>query len=276
MIKIKLKDDFDLGKIVRFRPFLFFAQDVPERVMLLDSGPARLSFSQERADGVQSGGRRAGGGTLLVSADRELEKAEERALSEKLSFCLGAQEDLSAFYSMAREDPVLSRFRKEIQGNRLLSAPTDFEALASIICSQNVSFGQYKRMTQRVIAAYGFFPLCLDVLGRPELLGSCGLGYRKQYVLNAAKFFSGGGDSSGIIGIKGVGKYSRDIFELFQKRNYSSFYFDSLILKIIREEYGEKVETESEARDFAGKQWGGYAGLAEVCLQKFLRDNKKV
>jgi len=65
--------------------------------------------------------------------------------------------------------------------------------------------------------------------------------------------------------IKGIGKYSIGLFEIFQKRDYEAFYVDCLTEKIMRENYGIKSGYERASR----KLWGRYRGLAEAFLQRF-------
>ena len=65
--------------------------------------------------------------------------------------------------------------------------------------------------------------------------------------------------------IKGIGKYSINLFRIFQLRDYSSFYVDCLIEKIFREEYG----IEGDLEKISTKLFSNYRGLAEAYLQRF-------
>ena len=62
------------------------------------------------------------------------------------------------------------------------------------------------------------------------------------------------------------------LFRLFQKRDYSTFYVDTLIKKIFLEDYGANIESDADVRAFARKKFGEFSGLAEIYLQKFLTD----
>lgn len=264
-IVIPLACDFSLDNIVRHKPFFFFFSDKAERAVKVGGKLVTMSFFQE-------------GQRLIVKYDSELDSSEVDFIYERISYCLGTMDELSDLYSICSEDKVLSRFSDKIYGNRLLSAFSDFEALVSIICSQNVSFAQYKAMVLNIVDAYGaglVFPGPLDILADAGLLKGCGVGYRADYIVNIARFMSGKDvvdDVYTLSSVKGIGPYSIDIFMLFQKRQYDFFYVDSLIKKIIREDYGSDLSSDKDIRQFAKNHWGKYKGLCEVYLQKFLND----
>jgi 3-methyladenine DNA glycosylase/8-oxoguanine DNA glycosylase len=255
----RVAPDFDLEKNLRFRPFLLFPDDAPKIGVRLNPGRklVTLELSQKSA-----------GKQVIVAPSRELRPDERTFISSRLAYCLGAREDLSEAYSLCRKDAVLSEHCREIHGLRLFSAFTDFEGLLCILCSHMVSFNQYKKMIQRVCGAYGgAFPNPASVLRNPDALDGCGLGYRKEYVLDAArKCVNGLVVIDELRSIHGVGKYSENIFRLFQLRDYSAFYEDSLTARIARENYGTSIEG-------LRKQWGSkWCGLLEVLAQKFLND----
>ena len=264
-IVIPLAYDFSLDNIVRHKPFFFFFSDKAERAVKVGGKLVTMSFFQEDL-------------RLIVKYDSELDSSEVDFLKKRISYCLGTMDELSDLYSICQEDKVLLRFMDKIRGNRLLSAFSDFEALVSIICSQNVSFAQYKAMVAKIVDAYGsglVFPAPCDVLSDTGLLKGCGVGYRADYIVNIARFMSGKDevdDAYELSSVKGIGPYSIDIFMLFQKRQYDFFYVDSLIKKIIRDDYGSDLLTEKDIRQFAKNHWGKYKGLCEVYLQKFLND----
>ncbi|MEA2003361.1 MAG: hypothetical protein U9O53_00185 [archaeon] len=265
-IVLPLRDDFNLDTIIRHKPFFFFFSERAERVVKLGGKLVTMSFSQE-------------GQRLAVDFDAELDDSEKDLLKERISYCLGTMEDFSDLYMICSDDGVLSGFMDKILGNRLLSAFTDFEALVSIICSQNVSFAQCKAMVLKLVDAYGegkVFPDPCDILADTSLLKSCGVGYRAGFIENIARFMDGKDyvdDGYRLSSVKGIGSYSVDIFMLFQKRRYDFFYVDSLIKKIIRNDYGADIFSDKDIRAFAENHWGRYKGLCEVYLQKLLYDN---
>ncbi|NOQ55870.1 MAG: hypothetical protein GQ477_03620 [Nanohaloarchaea archaeon] len=262
---ISLADDFSLDNIVRHKPFFFFFSDKAERAVKVNGELVTMSFFQE-------------GQELIVRSDSELDSSEIDFIKGRVMHCLGTSESFSDLYTICSDDKILSRFMDKIYGNRLLSAFTDFEALVSIICSQNVSFAQYKQMVAKIVRVYGsgkVFPEPCDILADTGLLKGCGVGYRADYIVNIARFMEGKDtvdDAYSLSSVKGIGPYSIDIFMLFQKRQYDFFYVDSLIKKIIRDDYGSDVLSDKDIRQFAKNHWGKYRGLCEVYLQKFLND----
>lgn len=247
-LKIRARGDFDLGKNLRNRPFLFEINGTLSRVIGVSGRSFRCEISQE-------------GKTVSVAGVPE---GLERETRELVSRALGINEDLSGFYELAERDKILSEFSREIRGLRLFSAPTSWEALFCIILSQMTGFDQYKRMVYSVYSSYGRFPSQGDVLRAPGKLDSCGIGYRKKFVLGCAGKFSGSLEAS----LPGIGKYSERIYRLFALRDFSSYYDDVLIRRILRENYG------GLSLEKFGKRWGAYAGIAEVYLQKFLADTR--
>ena len=265
-IILPLRDDFNLDKIVRHQPFFFFFSGKAERSVKVNGKLVTMSFFQDDQ-------------RLIVDLDARLDKDEIGFLEDRISYCLGTIEDFSDLYMTCKADSILGQFMDNIIGNRLLSAFTDFEALVSIICSQNVSFAQYKAMVAKIVDIYGggkVFPEPCDILADTSLLKRCGVGYRAEYIENVARFMDEKNkvdDAYRLSSVKGIGPYSVDIFMLFQKRRYDFFYVDSLIKKIIRNDYGADIVSDKDIRAFAQNHWGRYKGLCEVYLQKFLYDN---
>jgi len=258
----RVAPDFDLEKNLCFRPFLLFPHDVPKIGVRFMTMNARMIVTLELT-------QKAAGKPVTISANRELGPAARAMISSRLAYCTGAREDLSEAHSLCRKDPVLSKYIHDIQGLRLFSAFNDFEGLLCILCSHMVSFNQYKKMIQRVYDAYGgAFPEPSDVLMNPNALDECGLGYRGDYVINAAKKFEKGFVINDVREVHGVGEYSENIFRLFQMRDYASFYEDSLTARIAKDYYGTDA---AGLKQLWGRKW---CGLLEVFAQKFINDQK--
>ncbi len=261
-----VSDDFNLSNIIRFKPFFFFFGDAPVRTVLYKGKPVLLEFFQD-------------GSYLGMKIDGDVDSEGVEILKERVSYCLGINEEFSDFYTIVRDDKVLNSHYDSIYGNRLLSAFSDFEAAICIICSQNVSFRQYKAMVGKIVDAYGggvTFPEPSRILAHPEKLSGCGVGYRDKFIVDMCKYFRFRDkiDLMRMSEVLGFGPYSMDIFRLFQLREYEYFYVDRLIKKIFRDDYGVELLNDFEVRSFAKKRFGKFAGLSEVYLQKFLCDNR--
>ncbi len=266
-VKIPVADDFNLFNIMKFKPFFFFFGDAPVRTVLYKGKLVGLEFFQDS-------------GFLSVNIDGDVDKKGAGFLKDRIAYCLGIREELSDFYTIVRDDKVLCKHYDAIYGNRLLSAFSDFEAAVSIICSQNVSFRQYKAMVRKIVDAYGegvYFPGPEQILERPDVLSKCcGVGYRDRFIVDMCKCFRfrDKTDLMRMSEVRGFGQYSMDIFRLFQLRDYGYFYVDRLIGKIFRSFYGAELLNDFEVRSFGKRKFGKFAGLAEVYLQKFLCDNR--
>ena len=253
----RIAPDFSLEKTLKFMPFLFFPHNLPKRNVRIGRRILELEFSQKRA----------GGPINIISERKSLRPNEKTHIARRITQCFGLREDLSQAYNLCEKDPVLSKHFDKIYGTRLLSAFTDFEGLLCILCSHLVSFKQYKRMIQKIYESYDYaFPTPSEILKYPGRLEDCGLGYRVEYLLDAARKCGEGLLPKSLREIRGVGKYSEKIFRLFQERDYSSFYEDSLTARIASTEYG----TDSLGLE---NLWGpAFCGLLEVFAQKFLND----
>lgn len=264
--EIAVESDFNLEKIIRYRPFFFFMKSSPQSAVIVGDNVINLDLSQEKE-------------RLLIDFGKKIPKSVADIISQRVSYCLGCRENLSEFYFLCENDKVLGKMNDKIYGNRLVSAYSDFEALASIICSQNSSFLQYKKMVLNIVDKYGLgaFPKPRHILEKPHLLKECGVGYRDEYLINLSKFMLFKpeiDDISALSRVKGIGPYSIDIFLLFQRRKYEYLYADSLIRKIMKNDYGIAIENDRDLRHHAKRLWGKYQGLCEVYLQKFLYDTK--
>ena len=266
IMKIPVPKDFDFTKIISYRPFFFFHKDAPMRSFLFNTKPAEIEFFQDN-------------NYLVMKTDKPIDKTDIKTFTERIRYCFGIDEDLTGFYNIAKNDEILSKHYGAIYGNRLFSAYSDFEACVSIICSQNTSFRQYKSILKNIIDVYGkesYFPDPEHILKHPGNLKKCGVGYRDKYIIEACLTyrFKKSIDRESLAKIKGFGRYSIDIFRLFQERDYDYFYVDRLIKKIFRTEYRASLANDFEVRNFAEKKFGKYAGLCEVYLQKLLCDNR--
>ncbi|MFH1126544.1 MAG: hypothetical protein ABIG84_02550 [archaeon] len=264
LIKIPVADDFDLCKILKYRPFFFFFEDKPLRSFLYKGKLLDVEFFQEDD-------------FLELNIEGNPDDQSLEFLRERIRYCLGVGENYSDFYTIVRDDHVLSKHTEAIYGNRLLSAFTDFEAAVMIICSQNVSFRLYKSMAKKIVDAYGegvYFPEPGQILANPGLLAECGAGYRDKFILDMCRYylFREKTDLLKLSEIRGFGPYSMDIFRLFQLRDYGYFYVDRLIKKIFADYYKAELMNDFEVRSFAKNKFGKYAGLCEVYLQKLLCD----
>jgi 3-methyladenine DNA glycosylase/8-oxoguanine DNA glycosylase len=233
---LDFKKTFDSGL------FYFFYEDEPIRKIYFKGKFLDIEVSQEN-------------NALLVEMPGL--RKENLLLAQRIKYCLGLDEELSSFYKICRKDPVLKGRISDIENTRIISAFSDFEALVGAIISQNNSYKNYRKKMLEVYQKWNFVPENFTERNLKDM----GLGYKVPFLVNLAKDFG----KKNLAEIHGIGPYSRQLFEIFQKKNYSAFYMDCLTEKIMRERYGITKDFEAES----WRLWGKWRGLAEAYLQRF-------
>ncbi len=242
-IRIKTKD-FDFFKTFNSGLFYFFYEDNPVRSIYLDNRPVELVFRQEDEN-------------LIIDSANNLKSTEIEILKKRISYCFGLHEDLGDFYALCKKDKVLRDCLPKIEKTRIVSAFSDFEALVGAIVSQNNSYRNYRKQMRNVYRKVNF----LRANYREKQLENLRIGYKISYIMELVRNF----EKLNIKYIKGIGNYSVNLYNIFQKRDYDSFYIDCLTEKIMRKNYSINKNFEEMSK----KLWGEYRGLAEAYLQRF-------
>ncbi|MEA2082373.1 MAG: hypothetical protein U9O97_06500 [Elusimicrobiota bacterium] len=242
MISIKLKD-FDFEKTLKSGLFYFFYGTANKRKIIHGRKIINLSFSQKN-------------NCLRAAYRGNLLKKEREAVGKRLRFCFGTDEDMGEFYSLCSHDKVLKNFLPRIRSTRIISAYSDFEALVGAVVSQNNSYAHYRRQMKMLYEKLNFRQK--NYLGNLEKFR---LGYKSAYIKNLSAEYGRTAPAK----IKGIGPYSLNLFEIFQKRNYRAFYIDCLTERIMRESY----HINSDLDKASIKLWGRWRGLALAYLQRF-------
>ncbi len=241
----------------------------------LESGRVVQMLVQEAASGVS------------VEVDDQLSQAERDEITRKVKWMLGLDQDFSAFYVLARDEPKLAHVEERAQG-RLLRCPTLFEDVVKTILTTNTSWAGTIRMVEALVSQFGA-PLPTDptrhafpspdqlAAATEETLRSEGkMGYRAPYVLELAQAVASGAldleslktaDISTaelrkrLLALKGVGDYAAANLLMLLGR-YDFVAVDSWALKMVSHEWynGESIgKAEVEA---AFERWGEWKGLA--------------
>lgn len=241
----------------------------------LESGRVVQMLVQEVASGVS------------VEVDDQLSQAERDEITRKVKWMLGLDQDFSAFYVLARDEPKLAHVEERAQG-RLLRCPTLFEDVVKTILTTNTSWAGTIRMVEALVSQFGA-PLPTDptrhafpspdqlAAATEETLRSEGkMGYRAPYVLELAQAVASGAldleslktaDISTaelrkrLLALKGVGDYAAANLLMLLGR-YDFVAVDSWALKMVSHEWynGESIgKAEVEA---AFERWGEWKGLA--------------
>ena len=240
----------------------------------LKAGQVVEMLIRETADGVS------------VETDGQLIEAERDEVADKVEWMLGLNQDFSAFYDLAREEPKLAHVEERAQG-RLLRCPTLFEDTVKTILTTNTSWQGTIRMVEALVTQIGAplpteqtchaFPTPDQKAATNEetLRSSARLGYRAPYVLELARSVASGVLAleslktadipttqlrQQLLAIKGVGEYAMANLLILLGR-YDFVPVDSWAIKMVSHEWygGEPVgRAEVEA---AFERWGEWKGL---------------
>jgi len=71
-----------------------------------------------------------------------------------VEWMLGLDQDLSAFYALARHEPKLAQVEERAQG-RLLRCPALFEDIVKTILTTNTSWAGTIRMVEALVSQFG-------------------------------------------------------------------------------------------------------------------------
>ena len=224
---------------------------------------------------------------------------DDAAIAEEIAFALNTDFDLSHFYRIAKDDPVLSQAISTFCGLHPPRNSSLFQTLLLAIVSQQISGAAARAIRGRIIEALGtplsfngrtfhLFPGAESFLeSGQEALRSLGLSYRKaEYVLEiASREVEGFLDIRRLerldnqevlrelVQLRGIGHWTVQWVLINSLGRMDAFPAGDLALqRAISEHYlsGKRLN-EKEAGAFARERWPGYAGLATVYLFAQLR-----
>jgi 3-methyladenine DNA glycosylase/8-oxoguanine DNA glycosylase len=224
---------------------------------------------------------------VKVGVGTELNKAEKTELSQAVTWMLCLDQEFSAFYDLARNEPKLQQVVNKAQG-RLLRSPNLFEDVIKTILTTNTAWGGTIRMTQALVTQFGdqlpgkstryAFPSPESIANSDEqtLREVTRLGYRSPYILHLAReIVSGNLDLESLKGselpvaelrrillsIKGVGDYAAaNLLMLLGRYDYLTI--DSWALKMVSHEWYDGAPVSAKEVEAAFQDWGEWKGLA--------------
>jgi 3-methyladenine DNA glycosylase/8-oxoguanine DNA glycosylase len=192
-------------------------------------------------------------------------------LLNKLYFFLGLNENLTEFYDLCKNDPLLSHCAKGLYGMHMRAF--DFwDAVIIGILQQNASFRWGWTMVKRIFENFGKkynAPTPKEIIKQKDLLDQAKVGYRASAIIESAKAFLDGhfnnietlSDDEAIqrlTQIKGIGEYTAKVALLFSQRRYTLFPLDRWFLKLLPCAYNKNQD---EAIEFVKKKWHKFIGL---------------
>ena len=249
------------------------------RILILDSGKL-VHVSITANDEVDDP-------ELFVFLKPEVSQDDEREIKNKISFMFSLDDELTEFYSIAKNDSVLSHAVKDMYGLKIQTTPTIFEGLVIGFCLQWVSFQRGVEMLDCLIKRYGKRVNDDYAFPTPEALASttltelkkCRLGFRAERIkwisqriskgLNLDRFRSLRDDQvrKELMKIKWIGEWSAEAILLWRFKRYNSFPLDAWSSKIFQAFYPElRDRSLDEMKRFAEEKWSKYKGLAYYYL----------
>ncbi|RLE49416.1 MAG: hypothetical protein DRJ31_04970 [Candidatus Methanomethylicota archaeon] len=212
---------------------------------------------------------------------------EKSFVEEKVRHVLAFDEDLSEYHAIIRGDPVLNAISSKFKGLRMKGVSNLWNAMLIAFCQQNASFKQGWRMYRNIVYNMGLKVgleggVSVFVTPSPAMvveqglakLREQGLGYRANYVLEAAKVFVEEESFeeklsevdveayAAIKKIRGLGVYSGRLALLLAQRRYSLTPLDRWTIRILSEIYAKKRLSLTEAEEEAKRLWGKWSGLS--------------
>jgi len=234
-----------------------------------------------------------------VSIETErLNKAEQKEVTDKVTWIFGLDMEFSDFYTASRLEPKLARAKKQALG-RVLRSPTLFEDVVKTIFTTNTLWAATKNMTRKLVDEFG---APLPYVGRvmpsnseirtetksfptPEAIAASSpdfikekirVGYRAPAIHDlAVRVASGKYDLEALksaslptlelrkelLTIKGVGPYAAaNLLMLLGRHDFIPI--DSIALTVVSHEWhkGKPVTAKEVEKRF--EKWGEYKGLA--------------
>ena len=224
------------------------------------------------------------------------------SIAEEIAFSLNTDFNLSHFYQIAKDDPVLSQATRAFCGLHPPKNSSLFQSLLLSIVSQQISGAAARAIRGRIVETLGtplsfngrtfhLFPKAESFLeSGQEALRSLGLSNRKaEYVLEiASKDVEGSLDIrrlecldnqevlQELVQLRGIGHWTAQWVLINSLGRMDAFPVGDLALqKAISEHYlGGKRLNEKETAAFAQERWPGYAGLATIYLFAQLRQQR--
>jgi 3-methyladenine DNA glycosylase/8-oxoguanine DNA glycosylase len=227
-----------------------------------------------------------GARTARVSRGRrgyaQVEGATKPILAQ-LRHMLRLDEDLSAFYAVARDDPALAW--AAAGAGRMLRSPTVFEDVVKTICTTNCAWGGTVRMVTALVDHLGIparsgkrtfpTPAAMAEAGEEFYRDVARAGYRGAYLRKLADDVASGAlgleelndpempveeIEARLLALPGVGPYAAAHVMLTSLGRYSRLVLDSWTRPTYAKLAGRKATDRTIERKF--RRYGDFAGLA--------------
>ncbi len=228
--------------------------------------------------------------------------AQEQAIKDTIASKLGAFDDLTEFYGLARTDEILRHTVADLYGMHDTDYSGTFPATILAICLQMAPVKRSDEMMRSLALRYGEAaefdgkevrvwptPSAISRLNPRELEKSCRVGYRAKYLVGAAKVLSGGDfptieelerlgaeeAKKKLLELPGIGDYSADIINPghgFPIDAWSVDVFGKLFFGNEPENAREAIE---RVKQEGIRRWGEWSWMAFFYVAQDLRNLSK-
>ncbi|MDR2360274.1 MAG: hypothetical protein LBD85_03200 [Oscillospiraceae bacterium] len=192
--------------------------------------------------------------TAQISGNDVVLDCSEDDFREVWSSYFDNDSNYSEYHSaiLGAELPYLTAAAVTAKGIRILRQDL-WEITVSFIISQCNNIPRIKQCLNRIIERFGHFPKPFEIT-RGSLEG-LGLGYRDEYIYDAAEKFSGA--MTDFRAINGVGAKVNSCIQLYGLGRKDAFPRDTWIKRVEREQFGGR---------FPEELFAGFAGVAQQYL----------
>jgi DNA-3-methyladenine glycosylase II len=228
---------------------------------------------------------------VKLGSNTEISEDDVTAAKKLISTIFDVRLDLEPFYQAVGSDKIMSKIVKKLNGLKICSTPTAFEALVSSIVEQQISLNVALNIERKLIKKFGE-KLTLDTgvyyaFPKPEKLSvgslkqfrACGLSTNKvEYIKGISKLLSNceldleemknmddGMIFKKLLEIRGVGIWTAELTMVRGMQKYDTMPADDLGLRRCIGGYytSGKLVSSDEARAIAEKwePWRGYASF---------------
>jgi 3-methyladenine DNA glycosylase/8-oxoguanine DNA glycosylase len=263
--------------------------------------------------GIRHGGRTFGlkirsGGTVEkprvlveVYARSRIDSSESRTLRETLSVCLGAEQDLRAFYDFAAKDGILKHVVESLYGMHDTQAASLFNSVILAICLQMARLKRSNEMMEAISRNYGetiefdgkrvlLQPPARKIarLDPKEFAKECKLGYRAKYIVASARMIEAGFPDiqeimrmppveakEKLVELPGIGDYAADIINPHAGFPIDAWSVDVFGLLFFGKEPENRRDAIEEVKAEGLRRWGEWSWMAFFYVAQDLRNLSK-
>jgi N-glycosylase/DNA lyase len=240
---------------------------------------------------------------IFVTAFTKLPMTSHEKLSIKgsLETLIGADQDLTDFYRMAKKDDILQHAVKDLYGMHDTQTAYLFNSVVLSICLQMAKLDRSEKMMASINRSYGtrvefddkeilVEPAAesIEKLKPREFAKRCNLGYRAKYIVGSANMIAHGFPDTlqimsmplddakeKLMELPGVGDYAADIIN-----PHGGFPIDAWSVDVFgRLFFGKEPDNAREAIEAVKKEgmcrWGGFAWMAFFYVAQDLENLSK-